>query len=164
VAESIHDQIITAIVDSLTGIAGVAGSPGAVVAVDSFEDTLLDSSFAGPIYAVKAGDEEHSEGDTGDIIGQVNAGMDVHIMCLQTYPDDLNPFRQKDPPRRRVVDRMVKDVLAKLLVDVRLLSVGGAVNNIFAEPAMVYRDRYVAGWAVAEIQFRVSYSYTNGTP
>lgn len=163
--ESLHDQIIEAIVTSLSGIAGVAGTPGAVVGVDAFIDQLLDASFAGPIYAVRPGEEEHSEGETGNSIMRVEAGMDVFILCLQAYADDLNPYKQRDPPRRRVVDRMVKDVLQKLLTDVQLLGVaGGAVNNIFETPVIVDRDRFVPGWAVAEIHFRVSYSYANGTP
>jgi len=38
------------------------------------------------------------------------------------------------------------------------------VSNIFASPVVVDRDRFVEGWAVAEIHFSASYRYLNGTP
>lgn len=168
-AESISDQVIDAIVASLTAISGDSGTtywetPGAVIAVDFPLETLLDPSISGPIYAVQAGAEEHVEGETGTVVGAVEVELPLTIFCLQSFPDDLLPFRQRDPRRGKVVNRMVRDVLRKLLVDVQLLSVGGAVENVFAKPVIVDRDIYLPNWAAAEIHFRVSYIYRNGTP
>lgn len=173
-AESIHDQIIDAIVSSLRAITGDGGttywfSPVAVVPVDFFLPSLLDATLSKeqPIYAVRPGVEEHVEGETGDSVGRVAATMEVFIVCLLSFPGPVeadNPFAPPALSRRRAVNRMVRDVLRKLLVDVRLISAGGAVNNVFDSPVLVDRDRAIDNWAMAEINFRVSYTYDGGTP
>jgi hypothetical protein len=93
--------------------------------------------------------------------------MDVFILCLQPYRQSDMPFKPGSPSRWTVVNRGIRDVLRKLLTDVQLLSVGGAdhpVENVFATPVIVDRDRWLEGWAAAEIHFRVSYTYADGTP
>jgi hypothetical protein len=159
-AESIHDQIAAAVVAALDGIAAGATyhvTPDAVVGCDFFDDALLNAGKR-TIYAVRAtGEEFHREDTSSDGMA---ATMQAFVLLLQQYGGTLDPFNQPQLTRRRVVDRMVRDVLGKLLEDVQL---GGLVENVFAEPARVDREREVDGWAVAEIQLVIAYAYS-GTP
>jgi hypothetical protein len=170
VAESIHEQIAAAIQTSLAAIVSDGGTtywytPGAVVRTLWFSDeegdlNLLQEEIGGAIYAIRPGDETHEEGTTG----QMRAEADIFILVAMPFTDPETPFANAVPSRWTVVNRMVRDVLRKLLVDVRLLSAGGAVENIFASPVIVDRDRFVEGWAIAEIQMQVSYHYALGVP
>ena len=121
---------------------------------------LLQEEIGGPIYAIRPGDEIHNEGATGGMYVEA----DVFVLVATPFTDPETPFVPAVPSRWTVVNRMVRDVLRKLLVDVRLISVGGAVDNIFAAPVIVDRDRFVEGWAIAEIQLQVSYRYLGGVP
>lgn len=164
-AESVHEQIAAAIQTSLGGIVGDAGAtywstPG-LVARDNWEDPdraakILDSTIVGPIYTIRPGEEDHEES-----VGQVvNAKMDVYILVASVF-STVDPAT---PSRATVVNRMVRDVLRKLLADVMLLSVGGAVDNVFDGPVIVDRERWYPGWVVAEIHFRTAYRYVGGVP
>ena len=164
-AESIHEQIAAAIQTSLQGIQGDSGTtywytPGLVGKTLWFDEGLLDSSMAGPTYAIRPGEETHTEQTTGE----VNAEMDVFILLALPFNTPERLAAPVNPSRWTVINRMVRDVLRKLLVDVQLVSVGGAVDNVFSTPVIVDRDRFVEGWAIAEIHFRVSYRYSGNTP
>lgn len=167
-AESIHEQIAAAIETSLSGIQGDSGvmwwfTPGLVVRVLWFDEALLDSSILGPTYAIRPGEETHTEETTQ----QIHAEMDVFILLAVPFNTPERIAAPVNPSRWTVVNRMVRDVLRKLLVDVQLVTsavTSGSVENIFATPVIVDRDRFVDGWAIAEIHFRVSYSYVGGVP
>lgn len=168
-AESVHEQLAAAIKTSLAAIVGDAGTtywytPGAVARSSWSEDDtpLLDPSVVGPIYAVRPGEERHTE-DVGEV---VNVLADIHILLVSRFETPEAPLTPATPSRATVVNRMVRDVLRKLLADVQLgaFSVGGLVENIFAEPVIVDRDRFVAGWAIAEIVFASAYRYVGGAP
>lgn len=167
--ESIHEQIAAALKSSLQGIVGDGGvtywyTPGVVVRVPFFEETgpygLLDSSISGPIYAIRPGEESHEE----QVTQNTDAEMEVFILMLQRFTETESAFTLASVPRWTMVNRMVRDVLRKLLQDVQLLSVGGAVDNIMALPGLVDRDRWIDGWAVAELQLRIGYRYAGGVP
>ena len=167
--ESLHEQIAEAIRASLEEISGSDGNPywnttAAAVRVLWVEKELLESALGtGPIYAVWPGEEEHVEGATGAPLGagRIDAEMDVFVLCLQSYKQTDHAFAPGDPTRWNMGNRMVRDVLRKLLADVQL---SGLVENVFATPVIIDRDRWIDGWAVVEIHFRVAYSYTGGVP
>ena len=168
-AESNHELIAEAVRSSLAAINGDSGltywfTPGAVVRTLWFEETgpnsVLDSSITGPIYAIRPGEEDHTEGTTQEI----DAAMDLFILVAAPFGTPDSPFEPANPSRWTVINRMVRDVLRKLLQDVQLLSIGGAVENVMATPTIVDRDRFVEGWAIAEIHLRISYSYVGGVP
>jgi hypothetical protein len=168
-AESIHEQLAAAVQASLAAIAGDAGAtywytPGAVVRTLWFDEdgpnNVLDASISGPIYAVRPGDEQHEE----KVTQSTDAEADLFILVAKVFRDSDSPFKPASPSRWTVINRMVRDVLRKLLQDPQLLSVGGAVDNIFVVPGIVYRDRWVDGWAIAEIHLRIGYRYLGGVP
>lgn len=164
-AESIHEQIVAAIETSLEGIVGDGGdtywyTPGAVTRVTWDEERLLDSSIDGPIYALRPGEETHAESTTGEM----EALAEIHVLVATTFESAETPLEPADTSRATVVNRMVRDVLRKLLTDVQITSIGGAVDNVFDGSVVIDRDRYVAGWALAEIIFTIKYRYAGGVP
>jgi hypothetical protein len=158
VAESLHDQIGAALEAALRGIAAGATyhyTPDAVLGIEWY-DGLLNSGLR-TIYAVRiTGDETHAEESSNE---GMRAVAEVFILLLQKYEATLDPFDQPVLTRRRVVDRMVQDAITALLQDVQL---GGLVENVFGEPAIVERERWteLAGWAVAEIRLGIAYTYS----
>jgi len=166
-AESIHEQIVVALRSSLAAITSDGGTtywytPAAVVRTLWFapDEAVLKPGLGGPIYAIRPGEETHEEGTTGSSKGF----MDLFVLVATPYTDSDTPHNPATVMRWTVVNRMVRDVLRKMLVDVQLVSAGGAVENVFANPVTVDRDRFVEGWAIAEIHFTIVYAYRNSTP
>jgi hypothetical protein len=161
--ESLHDQIGDAIEAALEDIAEDGGvtfwdHPDKVEQVEEFDEVMLDASFEKPQYFIRAGDETHAEEASEKT---VRATMEVFIFLARRLGTSSTETRH------RYVSRMVRDVLAALLVDVHLGERDGGgeylVENVFAEPAIVDREREYAGWAVAEIRLVTAYTYS-GTP
>lgn len=173
--EAFHELILDALRDSLADIRGDGGetywyTPGAVVRCTWWAPKLLDTTIEGPIYAIRAGDETHSENAEGDSLGENRVLLEVLLLVAVLFKEVENPHSPPDPTRERIVSRMVQDVVRKLLADVQLLNVteitdaGGQVENVFDEGLVVDRDKAEPGVAAAELRFTVSYRYTEGRP
>jgi hypothetical protein len=166
-AESVHEQVAAAVQASLAAIVSDNGAtywytPTVVRTLWFVEEDLLKASVGTPIYAIRPGDETHTE----ESAQRTDGLMDLYVLVASPFTESETPFAPaaSGVTRWTMVNRMVRDVLRKLLTDVQLLSAGGAVTNIFGGPVIVDRDRYVDGWAIAELHFPVSYRYLNGTP
>lgn len=162
-AESLHDQIGDAIEAALEAITEDGGdtyhdTPDKVEQVEVFDDPMLDRSFDKPQYFIKPGDETHAEDASGQT---VRATAEFFIFLARRLGTSSTETRH------RYVSRMVRDVVAALLVDVHLGTREGEaeslVENVFDQPAVVFREREIEGWAAAEIQLVTAYTYS-GTP
>lgn len=169
-AESRHWLIGEAIRAALGDIVvtGAAGSvywykPEKSVRVSRF-DGLLDDATLAQVFALRAGEETHTEESTGDPTsgGIVGAAAEFFLLMLRRHNQATeNPYQESDPTRAKVVDRMVRDALRRLWIDVTL---GGLANNISQGSLLIDRDVWVPGWACAEARFTVLYSYPARTP
>lgn len=168
-AESIHEQLSAALETSLGQIVGDGGAtywetPGAVTrsAWGDEDESLLNALIEGPIYAIRPGEEIHSESDPGTAI----ALAPFAILLAHKYDFTETAFEVPALRRMTLVNRMVRDVLRKLLADVKLgaFSQGGLVENVFQGDVIVDRNKYAVGWALAEIAFVSKYRYFGGVP
>ena len=170
-AESIHDQIANALREGLAAIRADAGTtyhftPDLVDLVTIYPDTPDDFAGRDVVYLLRAGEEEHTEAESGDSstgIGMVGKAEFFLMLCKLFGPSGEQPGDQPDPSRPRVVNRMVRDALRYLLADVQL---GGLAENIIDGSLFVNREMMDAGkqWAMAELRFVVRYSYLASAP
>lgn len=162
-AESIHSQIAEALKARFAALVGNSGTtywytPARVVRVQAYDRLIADPSV-GSIYAIRAGEERHSEEGTG---GLTAAEAEFWVLLLRpTQASDDNPFGSDESTKAIEQDRMVRDFLRALFLDVTL---GGLASNVVDGSLVVDRDVEVEGWAVAEARFTVRYSYQALTP
>jgi hypothetical protein len=167
-AESLHHQIAEALRTRLAAITGDGGTtywytPAGVARVQAY-DRLVADPTVGMVYAIRAGEERHREEGTGSPTtgGLVAAEAEFWVLMLRpTEATDDNPFGADASTKATEQDRMVRDFLRALWLDVTL---GGLANNIVDGSLIVDRDMEVEGWAVAEARFAVFYSYPARTP
>lgn len=167
-AESKHGQIAEALKSRLGAIAADGGAtywytPDRVVRVQAYDRMLADPTV-GMVYAIRAGQEQHAEESTGDATsgGVVAAEAEFFVLMVRpTQATDDNPFGADESTKAIEQDRMVRDFLRALLLDVTL---GGLAHNVVLGSLIVDRDVAVEGWAVAEARFVVRYSYPARTP
>ena len=167
-AESKHSQIAEALKARLAAIMGDQGTtygytPEGVARVQAYDRLLADPSV-GMVYALRAGSEQHVEESTGDATsgGGMGATAEFFVLMLRpTLAADDNPFGADASTKAIEQDRMVRDFLRALLLDVTL---GGLAYNVVAGSLVVDRDMEVEGWAVAEARFTVAYGYSARTP
>ena len=168
-AESIHWLISQALLTNLAAIVSDAGAtywytPSNAVRVNSYERIMADASRS-HILALRAGEEQHAEESTGSNVtgGHVKASPEFYLLIMRREETDTgDPFDAPAVTRSRIVDRMVRDVLRALWLDVTL---SGQAINIVNDSLIVDRDVDVEGpWAVAELRFTMSYSYPARTP
>jgi hypothetical protein len=92
----------------------------------------------------------------------VAAEAEFWVLLLRpTLASDDNPFGSDESTKAVEQDRMVRDFLRALLLDVTL---GGLVSNVVDGSLVIDRDVDVEGWACAEARFTVRYSYQALTP
>lgn len=167
-AESKHNQIADALKARLVAITGDGGTtywytPAVVARVQAY-DRLLADPTVGMVYALRAGSEEHLEESTGDAVsgGGMAATAEWFVLMLRpTAAADDNPFGADASTKAIEQDRMIRDFLRALLLDVTL---GGLAYNVVSGSLVVDRDMEVEGWAIAEARFRVAYGYRARTP
>ena len=167
-AESKHNQIAAALKARFEGIVGDSGTtywytPAKVARVQSY-DRLLADPTVGMVYALRAGEERHREESTGAAAtgGILAAEAEFFVLLLRpTAAADDNPFGADASTKALEQDRMVRDFLRALFLDVTL---GGLASNIADGSLIVDRDVEVEGWAVAEARFTVLYTYPARTP
>lgn len=167
-AESIHNQIAEALKTRLEAIVADEGvsywyTPKRVVRCMAYDRLLADKSV-GSVYAIRAGQEQHAEKSTGSAAtgGMMQAEAEFFLELLrETKAASDNPFGADESTKAIEQDRMVRDVLRALLLDVTL---GGLAENIVATSLIVGRDVEIPGWAVAEVRFVVAYTYAARTP
>jgi hypothetical protein len=171
VAESLNEQIAVALQAKLASIVGDGGASywytPTVIRTPGVSAALLDldvaTTAAPAIYAVIPDEEEHLE----EASGLMQAYMKIYLfLAVRFQPDKELPFDQSAPIRWTVQNRMVRDVLKKLLTD---LTLGGLVLNLFGGPGdRVLIDRsartYEDGWAIVFVHFRIFYGYQFGAP
>lgn len=169
-AESKHTQIADALRDGLAAIRADGGAtyfqtPDLVDLVTFYPD---EPEFAGReiVYLLRAGEEEHTEAETGDSTGGIGmvANAEFFLLLLHLFaPTGEQAGDQPNPSRALVVDRMVRDALRFILEDVQL---GGLAENVINGSLFVNRELIDAGrqWAMAEVRFVVRYSYLAATP
>lgn len=163
-AESVHEQIADALVTSFEAISGDAGityweTPSTVRRVAFFpEDQDLGREYD-VIYLLRPGDENVVEEGTS---GMCRAEAEFFLVVAKQHnvPTE-NPWIESAPTRWTVANRLVRDVLRKLLSDVTL---GGLVVNVVADSISIDRDRYLPNWVLAEIRFVVEYPFQAATP
>ena len=168
-AESRHHQILAALQARFEGIVSDQGvtywyAPDRVVRVTVYDRLLADPSVGDVVFALRAGEERHSEESTGDGTngGYVAAEAEVWALLLRrTASADENPYGSDGTTKADEQDRIVRDFLRALWLDVTL---GGLCNNIVSGSLVVDRDVDVEGWACAEARFTVLYSYPARTP
>lgn len=167
-AESKHSQIAAALKARFEAIVADGGgtywyTPDRVARVQAYDRLLADKSL-GTVYAIRPGQEQHAEESTGDSStgGIMAAEAEFFVLLLQpTAAVDNNPFGQDASTRSIEQDRVIRDFLRALLLDVTL---DGLVENLIQDSLIVDRDVGVEGWAVAEARFVVRYSYPARTP
>ena len=168
-AESIHNQIIAALVTRLEALEEDGGStcwytPNRVVVVNSYERLLADPTIK-HIYALRPAEETHEEHHTGSSAagGGLRAIAEFYLLMMRRDEREaMNPFEEATPTRATIVDRIVRDVLRALFLDVTL---GGLAINIVQGSLVIDRDLDIEGkWAVAEARFGIDYEYLAGTP
>lgn len=162
-AESKHHQIAEALKARLAAIVGDGGTtywytPARAVRVQAYDRLVADPSI-GQVYAVRAGEERHTEAGTGGLLG-VEAEFWVLIL-RQTEAADDQPFGADESTKATEQDRMVRDFLRALWLDVTL---GGLVENVVDGSLVIDRDVDVELWACAEARFTVRYTYQALTP
>ncbi len=168
-AESIAEQIAAALQAKLATIVGDAGvtywyTPAYVARTPGVGKGLIDEALVTAdkpaLYAVIPDEEEHVE----DASQMMRAGQKIYLFLAVRYqPTSELPYAQSAPIRWTVQNRMVRDVMKKLLSDVTL---GGLVLNLFDGRILVDRSArtYEDGWALVFIYFRVMYDYAFGAP
>jgi len=161
-SESVHEQIAAALVSALSGIVGNNGTtywytPSAVRRVVWFDEQYLDSTLS-VIYLLRPGIERIEETASQQITGNAEFFLVVARKHMKATED---PLREPAPTRWTVADRMVRDVVKKLLVDPTL---GGLCDNVFAESVTVDRDMYLDNWALAELRFAAEYTTAGSAP
>ena len=167
-AESRHTQIAAALKARFEAVTGDSGAtywytPAKVVRIQANDRMLADPSV-GMVYAIHAGEERHREESTGDATagGIMAAEAEFFVLLLRpTAAADDNPFGADASTKAIEQDRMVRDFLRALFLDVTL---GSLASNIAAGSLIVDRDLEVEGWAAAEARFTVLYSYPARTP
>ena len=167
-AESKHHQIAEALKARFTAIVTDGGTtywytPAKVVRVQAWDRLIADPSVE-QVYALRAGEERHTEESTGDAAsgGGVKAEAEFFVLLLRpSLAADENPFGADASTKPTEQDRMVRDFLRALWLDVTL---GGLVENVVDGSLVIDRDVDVEGWAVAEARFTVVYSYLSRTP
>jgi hypothetical protein len=168
VAESLHHQIAEALKARFAAIVGDNGttywySPDRVVRVQAW-DRLIADPTVGCVYGLRAGEERHREEGTGapSSGGQVGAEAEFWVLMLRpTAAVDESPFGEDASVKATEQDRMVRDFLRALWLDVTL---GGLASNVADGSLVIDRDVDVEGWAVVEARFTVLYSYPARTP
>lgn len=161
--ESRHGQIAEALKARLAAIVEDQGltswyTPNRVVRVQAYDALIADPSI-GMVYAIRAGEERHREETTG---GGMAAEAEFFVLMLRpTEAADDNPFGADESRKPIEQDRMVRDFLRALFLDVTL---GGLASNVADGSLIIDRDMAVEGWAVAEARFTVIYSYPAATP
>jgi hypothetical protein len=161
-SESVHEQIAAAIQTALAGIVADNGTtywyrPNAVRRVVWFDEQYLDSSLA-VIYLLRPGIERVSEEASQQIAGSAEFFL---VVARRHEKVSEDPARETAPTRWTVADRMVRDVLKKLLADPTL---GGKCDNVFAEDVTIDRDMYLDTWALAELRFIAQYTTAGSAP
>jgi len=167
-AESLHNQIADALKARLGAIARDGGAtywytPDRVARVQGY-DMLSADPTVGMAYLVRAGEERHAEESTGDAAsgGGVRAEAEFWVLMLRpTAAADENPFGADASTKAIEQDRMVRDFLRALWLDVTL---GGLVQNVVDGSLVIDRDIEVRGWAAAEARFTIVYSYLSRIP
>jgi hypothetical protein len=162
VAESIHYAIGEALKARLVALTGDNGAaywytPDRVVRVQSY-DRLVSDPTVGMAYAIRAVEERHREEATQTVMAEAEWWV---LMLRPTEATDDNPFGSDESTKAREQDRMARDFLKALWVDVTL---GGLALNVVDGSLFVDRDMDVEGWAVVEARFSILYSYPKATP
>jgi hypothetical protein len=168
-AESKHHQIAEALKARFEAISGDGGAtywytPDRVARCTVWDRLLADPTAGAVLYGIRAGRETHREESTGDAVsgGGLAAEAEFFVLMLrQTNAVDENPLGPDSGVKAREQDRMVRDFLRALWLDVTL---GGLANNIADGSVEVDRDVDVEGWACVEARFTVLYSYFARTP
>ena len=166
--ESKHSQIAEALKTRFAAIVADGGTtywytPAKVARVQAY-DRLLADPTVGHVYAVRAGEERHSEESTGSPStgGVMSAEAEIFVLLLRpSAAVDDNPFGVDASTKAIEQDRMVRDFLRALFLDVTL---AGLVTNVVDGSLVVDRDMEIEGWAVAEARFTGRYSYPARTP
>jgi len=158
VAESQHSRIAEALKARFAAIVGDNGTtywytPARVARVQAYDRLIADPSV-GAVYAIRAGEERHTEEGTGGLVG---AEAEFWTLLLRpTLSSDDNPFGTDESTKAIEQDRMVRDFLRALFLDVTL---GGLASNVVDGSLVIDRDVDVEGWACAEARYTVRYSY-----
>lgn len=124
-----------------------------------FDDSVGASPTEGVIYAIRRVDRNHQYDTTGDGVQGCNLQASVDVVVLVSKK--FNPSSPDDAPDGAlVVERMLHDVARKLFfedpgmgdeADTLAAAGAGADDSVI--------DDAPAGWAAAQIAFRVDYTY-----
>lgn len=164
-AESVAEQIAAALKTTLAAITSDAGAtywytPTSVLRVAFFPTNWVLAPDPGAVvYVLSPGGEEVSEETTS----QGCASEHEFVLQVAKLLDAAteNPYLEGTPTRWTVVNRLVRDALRCLFVDVTL---AGLVRNISVSSVSVDREQYDPRWAMAQLRFTVSYSFPGSTP
>lgn len=170
-----HKQIADALVALLEGIrAGVVPTysppvsgavaynltPARVFRVHAFaDDAIFDRSLGENVYFVRVARQNFFEESTGTILGKMEVGI---VVASQFKNPTEVPSFEEVQTRAITLDLMIEDVTNALFSDV---SLGGLAINVIdneAEGLAWDRERWMAGWALAEASLSVSFSVVKG--
>jgi hypothetical protein len=164
-AESVAEQIAAALRTLLAGITSDAGAtywytPTSVLRVAFFPPSwALTPTPGAVVYVLSPGSEDVSEETTSRGCASEHEFVLQVAKLLDAATE--NPYLETTPTRWTVVNRLVRDVLRCLFVDVTL---SGLVRNISVSAVSVDREQYDPRWAMAQLRFTVSYSFPGETP
>lgn len=154
--EWVTDRIGDALATSLSTIGGpdyFYPAPRVVQPEWFVDEELLDTSIAGPVYAIRPGICTVREATT-----QLCDGLaEFSILALQKFKDKDTPYVPASITRKLVKGRMARDIVRRLLEDVQVTSLAGLVENVIAESLVIDRDQYYPGWALVELRFEVAF-------
>jgi hypothetical protein len=168
-AESKAEQIVAAIVTRLEGIAEDNGvtywlTPDRVLRAPGFTRDCLDSSLATIYTAVPVDDQviEHTS-------GEVQRELVLAIALATKYtPSSESPLNPPDPDRWKLQNRMVQDVLKRLLDDSTVpfnwFGAIGVENLEVLLIDMTAENTYEIGWAIVLLRIVVKYAHPAGEP
>jgi hypothetical protein len=168
-AESKAEQIAEAIKTRLEGIAEDGGvtywfSPDLVLRAPGFTRDCLDSSRS-TIYTLVPIDEQVIEQTSGEIQRELVIAI---ALATKFSPASENPLNPPDPDRWKLQNRMVQDVLKRLLDDsTPPFSWFGSIGVENLEVLLIdmtAENTYELGWAIVLLRIVVKYAHLVGEP
>lgn len=166
-AESIHEQVVAAILTSLEAIVGDGGTtywytPSKVIRYGGFTDACLNPMVGDPatIYVLIPSEEERTPFAMG---GRWKARCILDIVAAQRFvPATEDPFNPPSPDRWQIQNRLARDIERKLLAGATVggLAIDTEVQVVDRDP----EDTHVDGWAVVLLRTLVEYEYAETAP
>jgi hypothetical protein len=165
-AESVHEQIVAALVTLLDGITSDGGTtywytPNVARVPGMTPDLLMPEKASGSqsICAVIPEDEDVEEESTHEITKWAR----YNLALLKLWnPSVERPFVTPDPDRLKTQNRLAQDAEKAIYAD---LTLGGLCSN--CKVVMVDRASertFVEGWACVFVRLLILYSHDKATP